>query len=228
MSDTADDYFNEFDTLVAQIEKLIESNGKLNLNKIKEKRNRIDIIIKSISIELRELPTGLRTGYNIKLSDYKNILIDIDEDIKALDDVELIQHNINNINNMTTIEILGHAEEIQKKSLNSLANSKNIVDTTIDIGTTTLKDLEGQGKQLNRINNGVEVVDNNINRATRILRSIMRRMATDKLIMTFICLVILGIIALVIVLVLRKYNIIPDGNSGNPSNSTIPTNSTSP
>jgi hypothetical protein len=225
MSDTTDDYFNEFDLLIIEIEKLIESNGKLNLNKIKEKRNRINIIIRSISIELRELPTGLRTGYNIKLSDCNSVLIDIDDDIKALDEVELIQQNINN---MTTIEILGHAEEIQKKSLNSLANSKNIVDTTIDIGTTTLKDLEGQGKQLNRINNGVEVVDNNINRATRILRSIMRRMATDKLIMTFICLVIFGIIALVIVLVLRKYNIIPNGNSGNPSNSTMQTNSTFP
>lgn len=229
MSDVADDYFDEIDTLIKQIEKLIESNGKSSdFNKIKEKRNRIDTVMRSISIELRELPIAHRTGYNIKLNEYKNRVKELDEDITALNEANCIQHDVNN---MTTVEILDTAKEIQQKSLNSLANSKNIIDITIDVGGKTLKDLEGQRTQLTRIDNGVEVVDNNINKATKTLRTFMRRMATDKLIMTFICLVILGIIALVIVLVLRKYNIIPGGELGNPGNSTIPiipTNSTFP
>ena len=49
----------------------------------------------------------------------------------------------------------------------------------------------------------MEVVDSNVALAEKQLRAFMRRMATDKLIMVMVCLVVLGIIAAIVVAIVK-------------------------
>lgn len=207
MTDEVDDYLIQIDSLIDEINKL-NQNGKENLDKVRDRRKRIDELIKSVQIEIKELSVIDQPEYRIKLHETTKRLKEIDEDINSFKITVAIQHNTDN---MTTGQIISAAKQVQKDSLNSLANSKNIVSTTIEIGTGTIEELSRQREQLERINKRVDIVDSNLNKATKQLRVLMRRMATDKLIATFICLIVLGIIAIIIIGVLKKYGVIISG-----------------
>jgi len=67
-------------------------------------------------------------------------------------------------------------------------------ETGVEIGTT----LAQQTEQLQKVGEGIKEVQQYLKLASKELRAFARRVATDKLIMSFICLIVLGIIFIII------------------------------
>ncbi|KAF2073221.1 hypothetical protein CYY_005472 [Polysphondylium violaceum] len=102
-----------------------------------------------------------------------------------------------------------------------LLSGQNTLDSTSDrllrshqlsaqneeIGQNILMDLGRQGQQIRGMSDKLHETDDNVKSARKIMTGMARRLATNKLILTFIILLLMGIIALIICLKwLRKKN----------------------
>ena len=65
------------------------------------------------------------------------------------------------------------------------------------MGAETASKLKGQTEQLKNIDQDIMKVKSNLKRADLLLRAFMRRMATDKIFMVFMCLIFCGIITII-------------------------------
>ena len=65
------------------------------------------------------------------------------------------------------------------------------------VGAETAAKLKGQTEQLKNVDQDIMKVKSNLKRADLLLRAFMRRMATDKIFMVFMCLIFCGIIAII-------------------------------
>merc|ERR1712087_398960 len=83
-------------------------------------------------------------------------------------------------------------------SLQSLGRMKAQLADTMQVGADTATKLKGQTEQLQNIDTDIMKVKSNLNRADLLIRAFMRRMATDKIIMVFMCLIFCGIIAIIV------------------------------
>jgi len=79
-----------------------------------------------------------------------------------------------------------------------LDNTLQTIDHTREVGAATAQRLGEQTEQLKRIDEGVSEIQTNLKMAAKQLRSFTRRVATDKLIMAFICLIVIAIIFVII------------------------------
>jgi hypothetical protein len=66
------------------------------------------------------------------------------------------------------------------------------------VGAETAAKLKEQTEQLERVNADLDKIDTNIARARRQLRVFMRRMMTDKIILGFLFLIVIGIVVVII------------------------------
>jgi len=88
-----------------------------------------------------------------------------------------------------------------------LEEARNDVVRTISTGADILTNLNDQEEKLKRISNRTDNINSTLNKGKQLMRSMARRVVTNKLIMALIVLVILGIIALVIYF---KWFAVPD------------------
>ena len=96
------------------------------------------------------------------------------------------------------------ANERIERSTNVLHHSLQVVNETIDVGASTLRDLEHQGQVMKKSRKKLEEVDENISQSDSILKGMTRRMKTGKCLIAFIVCVLLGLIGLVIYFLVRK------------------------
>lgn len=96
-------------------------------------------------------------------------------------------------------QITSNCKAMQKNTLESTARSKAAIEETATIGKETRQTVATQRERLQSVDNGLDRVDGNIRMANRQIRIFIRRMATDKLVMFLLVLVILGVIACAIV-----------------------------
>lgn len=108
-------------------------------------------------------------------------------------------------------ELIDEGKRVQQKSHDSLARSKKLVASAEAIGVESNLALKAQSEQMKATNQDIAEVDQGIRRANTVLRQIGRRIATDKMIMCLILLLILGILG---ILVAKAANLMPsDGDS---------------
>ena len=74
---------------------------------------------------------------------------------------------------------------------------KRQIEESKQVGAETAAKLKGQTEQLKNIDQDIMKVKSNLKRADLLLRAFMRRMATDKIVMVFMCLIFLGIIIII-------------------------------
>jgi len=79
-----------------------------------------------------------------------------------------------------------------------LTNAQRIANQNEQIGTAVLTDLHGQRQQLMRTSNRLDEVDDNVKTSRTILTGMARRVATNKLILALIIVLLIGAIALII------------------------------
>ena len=98
---------------------------------------------------------------------------------------------------MTSAEIIQEGAAIQDKSKAAVDRMKRQIEESKQVGAETAAKLKGQTEQLKNIDQDIMKVKSNLKRADLLLRAFMRRMATDKIFMVFMCLIFCGIIAII-------------------------------
>ncbi|KAJ3091892.1 hypothetical protein HK102_012814 [Quaeritorhiza haematococci] len=123
-------------------------------------------------------------------------------------EVDAQKQPVQNIDNMTAKQMTTQALAVQEKTQESVMRAKQVLEETIEIGTAVNQELKSQGEQMGKIQQDVEQVETNLKRANKQLRVFMRRMATDKIFILFIFLIVVGIIVAIVLFVLKQRGII--------------------
>lgn len=79
----------------------------------------------------------------------------------------------------------------------SLVRSERLVNDTIAIGAQTAETLQMQGKQLEKVADDLDEIHFSMRKAKQVLRDMARGLATDKCIMMFLLLVVIGVVVIV-------------------------------
>jgi len=85
-----------------------------------------------------------------------------------------------------------------KESTDRLHNAHRIAVESENIGTNVLTELVGQKKQLEGIKGDLDGIDDNMTRSRKILSSMTRRIATNKMILAFIIVILFAANGLII------------------------------
>jgi len=222
MSDELQDYDEELESLCNDIRTGIE---KLNNRKSKftpqDRANKIQYlnsratrakqVLKSFKVELRELPKTEAEPYQKKLKDYTDEVNKFIQDLNwAADKNELMDGNqpttAQQMDTMTTQQLVEKGAKTQQKSLDSLSSTLLIIEETKDVGAAAAEKLKAQTDQLVRVGEQLDEMQSYLKQASKELRSFARRLATDKIIMGFMCIIVCGVVVIVVLSVLKKTN----------------------
>ncbi|KAN0048107.1 hypothetical protein ACTA71_002502 [Dictyostelium dimigraforme] len=217
MSDMADNEI-ELDKIIHEVVIGIKKYGKYKkgVDGIDHLKNRIDRakqILRSYKLDLRELPKIEIVKYDSKVKNYEEQIKKLENDLNWVENIGndggVIVKNKNNDEMLKNQDqeyqnIMKRAKDTQQQD-NKI--TKGILETVIEtnnIGTSTLEEMKRQEDQIISIQKDMEEIDGNLKLATRQMRSFARKMATDKIIMGFILLIIVGIIAIIVYKSIKK------------------------
>lgn len=162
-------------------------------------------MLKNLVTELRQLRTAAADAeYN--LSDkraytqlqkaskrrLKSVLVQLKDIRAASTRVELIG-NEKDVKKVTNREIASEAVKIQNQNKNITKDILSTLDETKDLATKNLEELESQNEKIKAIGSKVHSLRSDVKRAGKVLTQLRQRMMTDKLIVCFIFLVVVGI-----------------------------------
>jgi chromosome segregation ATPase len=102
--------------------------------------------------------------------------------------------------------------DIQNSALASLARSEQLVADSERVGADAAETLRNQTEQIKETNQKLDELESHVQRARRELNAFIRRMMTDKIIIFFTLLVLVGIVV-AIVLKIRNQNNSSDGTA---------------
>lgn len=129
----------------------------------------------------------------------------------ALFDGADVEANVDGV--MEGDAMLNAATGVQDKTQQSLDRTKQMVEESKDMGTTTLGKLQEQNEQIERIDGHIDNTLESLERADLLIKNFGKRMAQDKFILCCACVNICLLIGVVLWAVLKK----SDDNSDNPN-----------
>ncbi|KAJ3399713.1 hypothetical protein HDV05_001568 [Chytridiales sp. JEL 0842] len=177
---------------------------------LKNRLTRSKQVHRSLLVEIRDLDDELKHDWEQKAKTYETTIAKLCSDVEWAEtsvkggDGESGGQKRKEVDDMTAKELTVQALQVQDQTLGSTARTKMIVEQTIEIGTSVNVELKKQGEQIQNIADGVEQVESNLKRADKQLRVFMRRMATDKIFLAFIFLIVVAIIVAVALYIVRK------------------------
>ncbi|KAL6008827.1 putative plant SNARE 13 [Asimina triloba] len=110
--------------------------------------------------------------------------------------------NVRVASEMNNQELIDAGRNTMDETDQAIERSKKAVEQTIEVGAQTAVALKGQTEQMGRIVNELDTIQFSIKKASQLVKEIGRQVATDKCIMLFLLLIVLGVIAIIIVKVL--------------------------
>jgi novel plant SNARE len=166
---------------------------------------------RSFKMEVRLVQdVAQRRKYEGRLAALDQMLKTLQTDVKALESEttrnELFieadeQFNAGNATGPDAVKagdaMLKEAHGIQYKTQDSLANTKNMIAESKEVGAATLEELERQRHVITNIENDIDRVDDGLARAELLLKQFGKRMASDHFIQCFAvinCLLLVGVI----------------------------------
>lgn len=228
----------ELKTLLIKISNKISStkiDRKLTTSKLESVINECNInitqcnqLIKRIEIESRDMSKEERQEVRSMLKDQALKLKELKKDIKWLNTINTSENdekyqNENNNNKyikyskdnieLNENELINYGINIQNKDINILDNVIKDLDNTKNIASNVAERINEQTTQMNRIDNNLNEIDTEMHRAKKILRSMARRLYTDKIVWFLLILILIAIV----IVILRKLNIIPNLPNTNPN-----------
>jgi len=227
MTDELRDLDEELNKLCQDVRKGIDGLGKM---KGSEKQNKIAYlqgritrakqVYRNLKLELRDMPKVDAEPWQKKVKEYMESINKLNQDLtwhtsdkEALIGTTKAEEDPDTMN---TKQVLEKASDIQKKDISSLDETLKILDQTKEVGANIGIELKKQTEQLQKTKEGVHEVQQYLKMANKQLRALARRVATDKLIMSFICLIVCGIIVIIV------YSIVK-GKTSSSSSSASPT-----
>ncbi|KAM9977096.1 hypothetical protein ACTFIR_010952 [Dictyostelium discoideum] len=217
----------ELDKIIKEVEKSIKDLGKNKKNiefrggveLVKNRINRSKQILRSYRIDLREIPKTESAKYDSKVNNYEEQIKKLENDLNWVENImdnnesgsSVNSNNKNNNDNNENLKndiqyqnVMKKAKDIQEQDKKITNGILQTVIETNNIGTATLVEMNIQEEKIKRINNDMDVIDGNLKLATRQMRSMARKMATDKIILGLILLIIAGIIVVIVYKTLKK------------------------
>jgi len=198
-------YDEDLTELVAEIERGIDGLRKLSpvaknqrINELQGRMQRAKQVLQAFKVEMRELPREAAATYDAKAKAHHATLQKLHGDLQwAKTEGSAAAGGSKNVDEMTSGEIIQEGAGIQDKSKAAVDRMKRQIEESKQVGAETASKLKGQTEQLKNIDQDIMKVKSNLKRADLLLRAFMRRMATDKIFMVFMCLIFCGIIAII-------------------------------
>jgi len=176
---------------------------KKSYEELSELMERAMTYYRSMRTELVELPVEQRQIYNQKISGHKRVIDDINCHMKWLKPTATVTAALNHV--PSTRDVINATKKTTDDSVESLSRSKRIVEDTKIIGASVANALKEQTEILTGVNTDVDKIESNLGMADKQIRAFVRRMMTDKIILAFLCLIVIGIIVMGIVMYVKQH-----------------------
>ncbi|KAG8460833.1 hypothetical protein KFE25_010888 [Diacronema lutheri] len=161
-------------------------------------------VLHSFKVEMRELSKEDAFLYDQKCKGHLANLQKLNTDLAWAksegERAELMDRpaGVESADTMSAQSLITRGAQIQDQSLASTSRSKRMIEDSRAIGVETATQLKSQTEQLRNIDEDIMKVESNLKRADMLIRAFLRRMATDKFIMVFMFLIVVGIITIII------------------------------
>ncbi|PAN49491.1 hypothetical protein GQ55_9G464300 [Panicum hallii var. hallii] len=116
------------------------------------------------------------------------------------------EDNIQMASAMTNQQLIDAGRNQMDQTDQAIERSKMVVAQTVETGAQTAATLTQQTEQMKRIGNELDSVHFSLKKASQLVKEIGRQVATDKCIMAFLFLIVLGVIAIIVVKIVHPNN----------------------
>ncbi|KAJ3672411.1 hypothetical protein LUZ60_007132 [Juncus effusus] len=116
------------------------------------------------------------------------------------------EENVVQASSMSNQQLINHGNSLLDETDQAIERSKQTVQSTINVGSETAAALKAQTEQMSRVVNELDSIHFSIKKASKLVKEIGRQVATDKCIMAFLCLIVIGVIAIIIVKIVSPHN----------------------
>ncbi|KAG2540516.1 novel plant SNARE 13-like [Panicum virgatum] len=127
-------------------------------------------------------------------------------DMGAASSEPVAEDNIQMASAMTNQQLIDVGRNQMDQTDQAIERSKMVVAQTVETGTQTAATLTQQTEQMKRIGNELDSVHFSLKKASQLVKEIGRQVATDKCIMAFLFLIVLGVIAIIVVKIVHPNN----------------------
>merc|ERR550514_1964938 len=181
---------------------------------LSEKMTRARNMQHSMKVELQDLDDRDKKFYDAKVKEFTPRISALQEEIKraknSTNKADLVlgaSPTSRDTSQMSDSQMLDHAQSIQQDDKKAARRMLKMVTNTEEIAANTMETMQGQTDQLARIHQDLEEMDDTLKLASAQIRKFLRKQATDKVIMAFLFMIIIGI---VVALVLHVAGVIGD------------------
>ena len=184
----------ELQELLAELQRGLDglAKGKLNatakserIAELSSRLQRAKQVLHSFKVELRDLARDRTAEFDIKAREFNQRVQTMQGELQhAKQEAERAQVGVKTLDEMTTQEVLQEAGKVQDQSLGALSRMKQQIAQTKEVGATTAVQLKAQTEQLKNIDTDIMKVKSNLTRADLLVRAFMRKIMTDKIIMS--------------------------------------------
>ncbi|ODV86980.1 hypothetical protein CANARDRAFT_27317 [[Candida] arabinofermentans NRRL YB-2248] len=212
MSDLFDTYesdfklaYSEAQQKIQQIYGLSDQNKRIALMQQTERLLDDDYdLLDSMTLEIQQIATHQRSSYNAKVRTYKQDMERLKSDLKSLmddnDRVNLFGGSAaNQQDDYNQRQTLLTSNSSLDRSTQRLHDATRTALETEDVGSSILDNLRSQREQILNARDTLNEADTYVDRSLKTLKSMTRRMATNKMITYGIIAVLIMLIFLVLI-----------------------------
>jgi len=202
----------ELTQLHAEIQRGIDALARLSgdarqdrIQQLNVRMQRAKQVLHSFKVEMRDLSPQESGIYDAKCKQHLANLQQLNTDLQwaksESDRAELLGGSAGgagDVDAMSAQQVIAKAARVQESTLESTNRSKRMIEESKAVSSEASQKLKVQTEQMKNIDADIMRVESNLKRADLLLRAFLRRMATDKFIMIFLFLIVVGILTIVI------------------------------
>ncbi|GFZ00861.1 putative plant snare 11 [Actinidia rufa] len=219
------DIFRALSNGFQKLEKIKDSNRQSRqLEELTEKMRECKRLIKEFDREVKDLEYKNDPATNKMLTEKKQSMVKELNSYVALKKqyasnlenkrVDLFEgpdegygeDNVLLASSMTNQQLMENGNRMMDETDQAIERSKKVVQDTVNVGTETAAALKAQTEQMSRIVNELDSIHFSIKKASQLVKEIGRQVATDRCIMAFLFLIVIGVIAIIIVKLVNPHN----------------------
>ncbi|KAJ4907061.1 putative plant SNARE 11 [Raphanus sativus] len=221
------DIFRALSNGFQKLEKIKDANRQSRqLEELTDKMRDCKSLIKDFDREVKSLESGNDANTNRMLNDRRQSMVKELNSYVALKKkyssnlasnnkrVDLfdgpaedhMEENVLLASNMSNQELMNKGNSMMDDTDQAIERGKKIVLETINVGTDTSAALKAQTDQMSRVVNELDSIHFSLKKASKLVKEIGRQVATDKCIMAFLFLIVIGVIAIIIVKIVNPNN----------------------
>jgi SNARE protein len=103
---------------------------------------------------------------------------------------------------MSTEMLLKKGADTQDESIRSLDRTNAMIQQSQQIGSEVCIQLTQHGERINTVGSGVEEVESNLEQGKVVLKAFARRMATDRITMALLMIIVVCVLTILVIAVL--------------------------